>query len=292
MTAVPPELRAACRALLDRHARTFRLASWFLPAATRDDAAIVYALCRTVDDLADETGDRDALLAIRDELDGKTAPRPLVEAFRAVSPGGVPAALDLVDGAIGDLDPVRVPDEAALVRYGYRVAGTVGLMMASLLGADRPDARAHAIDLGIGMQLSNIARDVDEDARRGRVYLPADWLAAEGVSPDAILAGRRDEAVVRVVARVVARAEDYYRSGESGLVYLPWRTRVAILVASRAYRAIGHGVVRRGEAALRERTVVSLLGKVIAALSGVGRLFARTHGHDDRLHLPLIGVLS
>lgn len=288
---IAADVRVASRAILDRHARTFRLASWFLPAATRDDAAVVYALCRTLDDLADETSDRASLDAIRGEIAGAADPRPLVAEFLAVAPHGVAAALDLLDGVVGDLDPVRIADEPALVRYGYRVAGTVGLMMAPLLGASGPAARAHAIDLGIGMQLTNIARDVDEDARRGRVYLPADWLAEQGVSPEQIVAGRRDRAVARVVARVVARADDYYRSGEIGLAWLPWRTRVAILVASRAYRAIGWRVVRRGEAALRERTVVSLPRKILAAVTGTRALFARMAGHDDRLHSALIGVL-
>lgn len=260
------------RAVLASRARTFDLASAFLPRSTRDDAAVVYTFCRAVDDAADEDRDRVAVSAIRDELLGGRAPRPVVGAFLEVAGRrGLPlsAALELVDGCASDLGRVRIADEAALFRYAYRVAGTVGLLMAPLLEGRGDAARRHAIDLGVAMQLTNIARDVAEDAALDRVYLPATWLREQGLHPDDVLLGSGDRAALAaVVRRLVDRAEVAYRSGEEGLACLPVRTRIAIGVAARVYRAIGHAVVRRGAAALEERTVLSLAERAWHAVAG------------------------
>ncbi|MEQ1501692.1 MAG: squalene/phytoene synthase family protein, partial [Myxococcota bacterium] len=175
MTDRPPVV-AAAHGVLERHARTFSAAAALLAPDTRDEIATLYAFCRTVDDLADDGADRAGLDRVVDELDGHEPPSPLVAAMLAL-PVPVSAARQLVDGVRSDLGEVRLPDVDALIRYAYQVAGTVGLMVCPLLGVVDPVAWPFAIDLGVGMQLSNIARDVGEDAGRGRVYLPATWLA-------------------------------------------------------------------------------------------------------------------
>jgi phytoene synthase len=187
------------------------------------------------------------------------------------------AALELVEGCTMDLGRVRVPDEERLLRYAYLVAGTVGRMMTSVLGSRSESAIPHAISLGIGMQLTNIARDVAEDAANDRVYLPATWLAELGIDQERVARGTADRTkLVLVVRRLVALAERYYRHGEAGLAYLPWRTRIGIGVASRVYRAIGHTVARRGEPALTERTVLSPLARLRHAVGGIVlSIFAR-----------------
>lgn len=250
------------RALLQRHARSFRIAARVLGEEQADDAAIAYGFCRVADDAVDEAPDAEAaaaaIAALRAELAGEQPARPLVAAWLEMAARrGIPvaAAEHLLVAIAGDVGAVRMDDDRALLRYAYGVAGTVGLMMAPILGATAREARSHAVDLGIAMQLTNIARDVAEDARRGRVYLPTTRLRAHGVEPEDVLRGVVPAAAV-VASELVSLAEPYYASARAAAVWLPWRGRLAMLLASYLYRAIGHAVVRRGVAALEGRTVL------------------------------------
>lgn len=288
---------AESRATLARHARTFDLAGWFLPPERLDDAAVVYAFCRLVDDAVDEAGaPGDGLAevaALEAELAGLAPARPLVACYRELLAGwGVPlqVAHELIAGVRADAGPVALPDDAALLRYCYRVAGTVGLMMCGVIGARDPLALPFALDLGIAMQMTNIARDVAEDARRERVYLPQTRLRAAGTDAAALLDGSASrDAVAAVVRGLVAEAERYYASAEAGMRFIPWRSRLAIVVASRVYRAIGLRLRRRGGDALAGRTVVPALEKAAwtaAAVLGFVRGVLRPRGgsHDPELH--------
>lgn len=288
------------RAVMTRHARTFSAAAAFLAPGARDEIAIVYALCRKIDDLADEHADLAGVDAIARQLIERRAEDPLVAAFLAISETrGVPvdAMLHLIDGARSDLTTVRIADADALIRYGYLVAGTVGRLVCPLLGVHDPAAIPFAVDLGIAMQLSNIARDVTEDARRGRVYLPATWLAEEQVDSEQVVAGTAEASrVMRVVARTVTLAERYYRSARDGFLHLPYRPRMVVVMAANRYRAIGRLAVARGEAALQSRTVVGTLpalgytagAPLLALVAG----FAMPVAHDRALHRPLNGLFA
>jgi 15-cis-phytoene synthase len=296
---------AAAREVFRRNARTFWLAARLLPRQTRDDAAIVYAFCRLVDDTADEAQDvenaRLALEALSNEICGLSSPRPLVACFRETAQRmrlPLESARELIAGVRSDLGPVRIADDAELVRYAYRVASTVGLMMCAVLGVRRREALPHAVDLGIAMQLTNIARDVAEDARRDRVYLPVRRLRAAGVDAESLVRGTaQPQDVARVVAQVLELADGYYRSADEGMRDLPARVRPAILVASRVYRAIGLCLRRRGCDALAGRTVVP--GRTRAywmARAAAGALTPRMLGwaprgaHDRTLHTALRGL--
>jgi len=269
-------LPAARRALHER-ARSFRIAARLLSAEDADDAAITYALCREADDLVDEAPSADvatvAIAELRAELRGRTSPRPLVIAFyRMALRRRLPihAMWDLVDTIAQDAGPVRISDDAALLRYAYGVAGTVGLLMGTLLGARGDGAAACAVDLGIGMQISNIVRDVAEDALRDRVYLPASRLHRVGLRADDVATGSADPAVIAAVcADLVALSDSYYASARNGLRFLPPRGRVAVAVAAALYQAIGHAVVRRGAEALKRRTVLGPLSLGVAFIRGV-----------------------
>ena len=259
--------------VLSTHARSFRFAAWFLPADVADEVAVLYAFCRMVDDLADEGDDdqaaRVALERVRDELDGTAPARALVAAMGAFGDLGMPMAPahDLIDGALSDLGGVVVADDEALITYSYRVAGTVGLMMAALCGTEDPDARRPAKDLGIAMQITNICRDVAEDAERGRVYLPASRLLAAGTSAAAVLQGTAPRgAIASVVLDLLDLADRYYASGRAGLGYLPLRTRVAVAVAARVYGAIGTVLRTRQGDPMRGRAWVPWHGKLRMAL--------------------------
>lgn len=293
------------REVLSTHARSFRWASKFLPDRSRDDAAVVYAFCRLVDDLADEAVDLERanveLDLVEEELEGVRDPRPLVAAFLEVATRrgmDVRSARELIEGVRSDLGTVRFESDADLLRYCYRVAGTVGLMMCSILGVEDSTGHPHAIDLGVAMQLTNICRDVREDGVRGRTYLPARRLRAAGVEPEEVLDGTADRAAVAIVVRdLLALAEQYYLSADYGMRYIPARSRLAIVVASRLYRGIGVKLWRRYDGdAMRGRTWVTGPGKALLVgwslvhfvrprVVGLGR-----QDHDRRLHAPLRGL--
>ena len=277
-----------------------------LPAERHDDAAVLYAFCRGVDDAVDEAPTRaealEALARLERGLGDGVDAGPLTAALTGLAERrGVSliAARQLIAGVRGDLDPVCVADDEELLRYCYHVAGTVGLMMCGVLGVTDRAAHAHAVDLGIAMQLTNICRDVLEDARMGRVYLPAERLRARGVTPEGLLDGSADrDAVAHVVRDLLELAEHYYASADAGMRYIPARPRLAILVASRVYRAIGRRLLsRHGGDALHGRTfvpVVSKLGWTMVAFFDYVRLSLRRRraAHPSHLHRPLRGLLS
>ncbi len=238
-------------AVLSRQGRSFRLAGRLLGQQTLERAASLYAVCRAVDDLADEAPDPaaagEALREIRDDLAGSGRGVPLGSRFRDLGVDRQAATL-LVETMLSDLGPVRIETEAALLGYAHGAAGTVGLMMCDVLGVTDPAARQRAIDLGIAMQLTNIARDVREDALRDRIYLPRDWLP-DTLSPPTLPA--HEAAVFQAVRRLLALADRYYRSGELGYPALPGRAALAIPVAAGLYRHIGRLVLRAGPAYLR-----------------------------------------
>lgn len=286
---------AAARAVMATKAVTFRTAARMLPADSADDAALVYAFCRAVDDLADDHQDTVALARIRAELLGDGAPGRVVGPFLEVAARrGIPveAATDLVDGVTTDLGRVRIQDDHELFRYGYAVAGTVGRMMAPLLGAPGLAAAAPAVHLGVAMQLTNICRDVLEDAGRDRVYLPAERLRRAGLDPEDLVTGRADRAAVAgVVMEVLGLAERWYASAEAGMRHLPPRTRLAVLVAARTYRAIGRRLASRGGDALAGRTILPWYRRAAAGADAV-RAWPSPPDlrHDLRLHAELSGL--
>jgi len=260
-------------ALLARKARTFRLATAMLPAGLQDDIAVLYAFCRTADDLADETGDELALLRLEREVAGDEPACPLVQALQDLAHRrGISLchAQSLLTGVRQDLGCVTMENDGELLAYSWRVASTVGLMVSRLIGVRDPAAEGHAADLGLAMQLTNIVRDVREDALRGRVYLPRTRLAARGISVDDVLRGRQREGVRVVCLELLDLADAYYASGEAGLRYIPLRARVGIAVAQRVYASIGWRIRATGHHPLDGRLVVprsETLGRVGEAVA-------------------------
>jgi phytoene synthase len=270
----------ASRAVLTRHARSFRLAGRFLPGPQLDEAAVVYAFCRMVDDAADEAPDVEtagrALDAIDVDMRAETPSDPIVGAFLDICDRrGVPVhvAHELIAGVRSDLGSVRIADDAALTRYSYQVAGTVGVMMCGVLGVLDRQAWMHAVSLGIGMQITNICRDVMEDAERARVYLPATRLSQAGITDEQLLAGTHDRAALAgVVADLLDLADENYAYAECGMAAIPWRGRLGILIASRLYRAIGVRLRRvHSSDPTHGRTMTTAGEKRWAILSGLLR---------------------
>jgi 15-cis-phytoene synthase len=284
MSARDPESEAllACRAMLGQGSLTFALAARFLPSALRDSATALYAFCRVADDAVDQPeGDpHEALADLYRRLDaiyaGTPRPHPADRAFAAlVGRESIPKALPLalIEGFEWDVVGRRYVDIGDLEEYAARVAGTVGAMMALLLDVRDPQVVAAACDLGIGMQLTNIARDVGEDARSGRLYLPSHWMHEAGIDPDAWLVSPRfSPALGAVVERLLAHAEPFYRSGAAGIRHLPWQVRPGMEAARVLYREIGQALRRSGFDSVARRTVVGSGRKLWLALRASGAL--------------------
>ncbi len=276
--------------ILARHGRSFHWAARFLPKDQARNAARLYAFCRAVDDLADRDGGpgaEDRLRRLRALLIVEHPSDPLARAFSVLNRDidlTLPAARQLIDGVCSDLSSVRMADEAELLRYAYRVGGTVGILMCDVLGVREAAARRHAVDLGIAMQLTNIARDVLEDAENGRRYLPARWVLA---APGEIARGDRalEPAIRAAVLRLISLSERYYASGAAGYRFLPRRARLAIAVAAALYKGIGTSIARRGGDYSSGRTVVPVWRKVALTLGTAVLPPAVAHAsHDPDLH--------
>jgi phytoene synthase len=273
---------AACRELLRGGSRTFFAASLLLPPSVREPASALYAFCRLADDAVDLEGDRAAALAqLRERLERAYEGRPLPFASdraladvvaRFAIPRELPEAL--LEGFEWDAEGRRYDDLSGLYAYAARVAGTVGAMMALLMGVRAPEVLARACDLGVAMQLTNIARDVGEDARAGRLYLPLEWLAEAGIDPERFLARPVfDDALGSVIQRLLRAADALYRRSAAGIAQLPLACRPGMQAARLLYAEIGRQVERHGLDSVSRRAVVPrsrkawrLAGAIVAAL--------------------------
>lgn len=282
---IAPEDMAACRAMIRTGSLSFHAASRLLPARVRDPALALYAFCRVADDDVDEGRDKArAVLRLRERLDliyaGTPEARPSDRAFAAVvadfdMPRALPDAL--LEGLAWDATGRRYRSLSDLHGYSARVAASVGVMMCVLMRVRDPDALARAADLGLAMQLTNIARDVGEDARAGRLFLPTDWMAGAGIDVERFLDDPRPSAALaRVVERLLAVADDLYRRASAGVSSLPADCRLGIAAARQIYAAIGAEVARAGHDSVTRRARTSRGRKLVL----MGRAFgaaALTH---------------
>jgi 15-cis-phytoene synthase len=237
-----------CRAAIRTGSLSFHAASRLLPANIRDPALVLYAFCRHADDEVDEgQAKAAAVLRLRDRLDlvyaGRPANRAEDRAFaRVVAAHDMPKALPeaLLEGLAWDAQGRQYQTLSDVRAYSARVAAAVGAMMCVLMGARSSGALARACDLGVAMQLTNIARDVGEDARAGRLYLPLHWLAEAGIDPDQFLRDpQATPAIRRMVARLLSEADRLYLRSQTGITALPFRARPGIWAARFIYAAIG-----------------------------------------------------
>lgn len=273
---------AECRRILRAGSKSFFLASLALPRAVRRASSALYAMCRVADDAIDEPRASFAALArlegrIERAYRGRPVDHPVDRAFSEVVhafriPRAMPRAL--LEGFQWDLEGRRYRDLEDLQGYAVRVASTVGTMMTLVMGVRDPFTLARASELGVAMQLTNIARDVGEDARNGRVYLPLDWLADEGLDPDALVrAPRFTPSLGRVVARLLASADLSYARSDEGIQRLPRACRPAIRLARLLYSDIGRTIAAQGHDSVSSRAVVAPARKAVLV---VRSLWARS----------------
>lgn len=263
--------------VLRRCGATFHAASLVLPCAVREDLAVLYAMCRAIDDCADVAGSGDDGRLLDDvarALRGEHDRSPLVRSFLSLARRhDVPLSLvhELIEGVRSDLGRVRLATLDELLRYSFRVASTVGLMMCRVLGVAR-DGDPFAIDLGIAMQLTNIARDVTEDAQNDRVYLPAEWVDPRAVLetvPGAHGSAEGAASVRAAVVKLLDEADRYYGSAELGMQFLPLTVRGGIRAAAWNYRAIGSRIRLDEAAPLAGRVRTSTHGKLARTTAAV-----------------------
>ena len=284
----------ACREMIRTGSLSFHAASRLLPGRVRDPALALYAFCRVADDEVDEGHDKArAVLSLRDRLDlvyqGRPRNAPADRAFASVVEGfEMPRALPeaLLEGLAWDAVGRRYDTLSGVLDYSARVASAVGAMMCVLMRVRDADALARACDLGLAMQLTNISRDVGEDACAGRLFLPRDWLDEEGVDEEAFLANPVANAGVRrVTARLLAQASVLYRRSEAGIAALPIGCRPGIFAARHIYDGIGAEVARAGYDSVSRRARTNarqklgwlMLSGARTALSGVMPRHAALH---------------
>ena len=264
-TDIPSIDMAACEELMRGGSKSFFAASSLLPQRVRMPAIALYAFCRVADDAIDEHSDDPlAMQNLQKRLaaiyDGQ--PEPIIEdramamvAHRYGLPRELPEAL--LEGFAWDAAGRHYDTIEDLHHYCARVAGSVGAMMAMIMGISNPDALARACELGNAMQLTNIARDVGEDARNGRLYLPRSWMRQAGIDPHTWLADPQfTPALGDVVGRLLLEADRLYQRGSSGIAALPRDCRSAILAASTIYAEIGRVIAERQMNSIDGRAVV------------------------------------
>lgn len=271
-----------CLASMRGGSLSFFAAARALPRRMRDPACALYAFCRAADDAVDDPhAAPDVMEGLQQRLhaiyDGRAHNHPADRALAIVVqqhqiPMALPAAL--LEGFWWDAQGRTYETLSDLHAYSARVAGAVGTMMAIILGTRQPWALARASELGLAMQLTNIARDVGEDAARGRLYLPRRWMREAGLDPDAWLANpQHSAALASVVQRLLGEADRLYEQAVLGLSALPRDCRPAIQAAASIYAEIGREIERSGLDSVSRRAVVSarrkrglMLGSLSAAL--------------------------
>ncbi|WP_181706669.1 phytoene/squalene synthase family protein [Chthonobacter rhizosphaerae] len=277
--------------------KSFAAAARLFDPATRRSAVLLYAWCRHCDDVIDgqvlghgallsRTSAADRLARLEDltrrALAGEPMAEPAFQALQAVATAhAIPDHLpfDHLAGFRLDVEERTYRTLDDLLVYCYGVAGVVGLMMAHVMGVrggtpEGDDTLHRACDLGLAFQLTNIARDLVEDAAAGRCYLPLAWLEEAGVPRREVAATRHRPALARLAARLVAAAEPYYASAEVGVGRLPYRSAWAVATALRVYRQIGTKVVAAGPDAWVGRISTSKADKLGHVAAGAAMALA------------------
>ena len=263
---------AYCQNKAAQSGSSFYYSFLFLPEERRRAITALYAFCREVDDVVDECSDpataRATLAWWRQELAAAfhgTPQHPVARALAEIAPRfnlAEAQLAEIIDGMQMDLEYNRYPSFEVLRQYCHRVAGVVGLLSAEIFGFQDPRTREYATDLGLAFQLTNIIRDVGEDARRGRIYLPLDEIERHGVSVADISASRETDNFRRLIEFQIERALGYYRDAFAKLPAIDRRAQRAGIIMAAIYRALLDEIQRDGCRVLTRRTALTPIRKL------------------------------
>ena len=271
--------------IIYRYSKSFFWASKFLPRNILNKVINIYSFCRIHDDLVDEG------LSLNNSNDVEN----LKEVIKSY---GVSEKIisELITGINSDINFKRYNDNYELLRYCYRVAGIVGLMMVKAMDIKSKEAKYYAIDLGIAMQLTNISRDIMQDYNNNRIYIPKDT----GITEDSFKNTTEESyrKLNKVVALILLKADIYYNSSLNGFRYIPIRSRLAILVALRIYQAIGVKIKKTGSKFLSENIYISKSEKIIIIIKAIFEFLLffilplHNKKHNPYLHKSLKGLID
>ena len=257
---------------LKREGKSFYWASFFLPKSSKKNAGILYSICRYFDDIADKySGDQ--TIYLKNSIEQiKTNKNNKVNIFLQKNEINNSIFIDLIEGLILDQKKIRIQNKEELIKYSYHVAGTVGLMMSKIIGVKHDKAARSAIDLGIGMQLTNIARDVYEDSKMKRIYLPANWIpdiSLKNLTDFHNKSSEKDERISTAIHEVIGLSDKFYENGFAGLKYIPLSSRLGIFIAANIYRGIGIKIKSYKKKYLRKRVYLNLLEKSLITIKSI-----------------------
>lgn len=276
------ELVERARATIARGSQSFATASKIFAPTMRERAWLLYAWCRAADDMTDgqEMGHPTSIAPLSNDsqaklealthsalYDEQPLPTPFAALRQVARETRMPHSFiaDHLAGFALDTSGWRPRSEDDLLQYCYHVAGVVGCMMAIVMGVDPEDEDTlnRACDLGLAFQLSNIARDLVPDAKAGRCYIPADWLAQTGLNEATLAQEANRDKLASIAARLVLLARPYRASARVGAARLITRARLAVLAADAIYGAIGEIVLRKGARAWDRRAQTGKLSKIV-----------------------------
>ncbi len=251
---------------LKNEGKSFYWASFFLPKKSKNNAGILYSICRYFDNIADKNN-KDMSLFLKESIKKiKSDNKNEVNIFLKKNDINVLIFTDLIRGLISDQKDVKIKNQTDLIKYSYFVAGTVGLMMSKIIGVKNIKASSCAIDLGIAMQLTNIARDVHEDAKLKRIYLPSEWIPNINLyelNGQNTISLEQEAIISNAINRLIDLSEKFYFNGFSGLKYIPLKTRLGIFIAANIYKGIGIKIKKNGKKYLKKRIYLNYYEKLI-----------------------------
>ena len=268
--------------LLKKHAKTFYWASFFLSRNTFKKCSALYNFCRTLDDIADETNQlalkKNNFSEFKKDFLNKNFDNPIIrEMWSIINSENISKkiVIDLFDGVETDLEEkVQMKSKKDLLIYSYRVAGTVGLMMSKILKVKNKEALKGAIDLGIAMQLTNIARDVIEDKKRDRKYIDSDFS---------------------YIQETIKDSEIFYQKSFNSISGIPIRSRFSVIVARRVYKKIGHYILKQKNTEnyiKAGKIYVPIFGKTVETLLSIfdfiKLLFVKEINYDNHINLNIL----
>jgi len=281
--------------ILKKHAKSFYFAGLLLDKRTLNDAAILYAFCRRLDDAADNLKSNNSH-ELQHLVDDYRQPAPtdsVNQSFKEIQKKYAFKQKfidDLILGVSSDTNFKQPQNIKNLIFYSYQVAGTVGALMAKVLGATHPNAEKFAIDLGIGMQLTNISRDIKEDSINNRIYIPQDMLP-NNFSTEDILNDKNKRYIFDATDRILEIAEKYYQSGIDGIYFIPNKNRFSILIAAILYNSIGKKIIKNKHIYLKKRIYLNSFEKIFILIKNYftkNKQYKNTEPihQTNELHIP------